>query len=344
MLTERQSSILQAIVENYIRSAEPVGSRTIAKHSDINFSSATIRNEMADLEELGYLEQPHTSAGRIPSQKGYRFYVDHLLQPETIEKEAVEKFQELFKQRYLEIDQSIRQASLILAELTNYTTIILGPEIFQTHLRQLQIVPLNYNKAVALLITDTGKVESKVVTVPDGVSVSQIEQMVNLINHRLRGTSLAELQGRIFSELSEAMRKNLEQYEELMGMLSELFKSHAEDRIFLSGKTQILAQPEFRDVDKAKDIFQLLEQNDEMLRLFQQKNKGITVKIGTENNHDVMNQCSIITASYEIDGKIVGSIGILGPTRMDYARAMGMLQHISRDLTRLLNRLYRGGS
>ncbi len=343
MLTDRQRSILQSIVENYIRSAEPVGSRTIAKHSDINYSSATIRNEMADLEELGYLEQPHTSAGRIPSEKGYRYYVDHLIEPDKESITNLDSFRELFKERYFEIDQSIRQAALILSELTNYTAIILGPEIFQTHLRQIQIVPLDFERAVAIIITDTGKVENRLVTIPKGVSMEQIEQMVNLINHRLRGTTLAELQGRIFSELSDAMRKNLEQYEELQQILTQLFTSSPEERVFLGGKMQILAQPEFRDIDKAKMVFQLLEQNDTMVQLFNNSSKGITVKIGRENNHDLVNQCSIISASYEMDGQIVGSIGILGPTRMEYGRVMGLLEHISRDLTKLLNHLYRSG-
>ncbi len=345
MLSERQRSILQSIVENYIRSAEPVGSRTIAKHSDINYSSATIRNEMADLEELGYLEQPHTSAGRIPSEKGYRFYVDHLLHPDQESIKDVESFRELFKERYFEIDQSIRQVALILSELTSYTSIILGPEIFQTHLRQIQIVPLDYERAVAIVIMDTGKVENKLVSIPAGVSMDQIEKMVNLINHRLRGVTLAELQSKIFSELSSAMQKNLEQYEQLQVMVNQLFSptSTSDDRVFLGGKMQILAQPEFRDVDKAKLMFQLLEQNDTMVQLFNNHTKGVTVKIGKENNNDLANDCSIISASYEMDGHIVGSIGIIGPTRMEYGKVMGVLGHISRDLTKLLNHLYRSG-
>lgn len=343
MLTDRQRAILHSIVENYIRFAEPVGSRTIAKHSEINYSSATIRNEMADLEELGFLEQPHTSAGRIPSEKGYRYYVDHLIQPNQVSIADVESFRELFKERYFEIDQSIRQAALILSELTNYTAIILGPEIFQTHLRSIQIVPLDHERAVALIITDTGKVENRLVTIPAGVSMSQIEQMVNLINHRLRGITIAELQGKIFSELSDAMRKNLEQYEELQQILVQILAQTPEDRVFLGGKLQILAQPEFRDIDKAKMLFQLMEQNDTMVQLFNHSSKGITVKIGSENNHDLVNQCSIISASYEIDGQIVGSIGILGPTRMEYGKVMGMLEHISRDLSKLLQHLYRSG-
>lgn len=345
MLSERQRSILQSIVENYIRSAEPVGSRTIAKHSNINYSSATIRNEMADLEELGYLEQPHTSAGRIPSEKGYRYYVDNLLLPDQISVGDIESFRELFKERYFEIDQSIRQAALILSELTSYTSIILGPEIFQTHLRQIQIVPLDFERAVAIIITDTGKVENKLVSIPQGVSMDQIDKMVNLINHRLRGVTLAELQGKIFTELSHAMQKNLEQYEQLQGMLNDLFAptSSAEDRVFLGGKMQILAQPEFRDVDKAKMMFQLLEQNDTMVQLFHNPTKGVTIKIGRENNNDLANDCSVISASYELDGNIVGSIGIIGPTRMEYSKVVGVLGHISRDLTKLLNRLYRSG-
>lgn len=343
MLTDRQSSILQSIVENYIRSAEPVGSRTIAKHSAINFSSATIRNEMADLEELGFLEQPHTSAGRIPSEKGYRYYVDNLIRPSDVSIADIDSFRQLFKERYFAIDQSIRQAALILSELTSYTTIILGPEIFQTHLRQIQIVPLDYERAVALIITDSGKVENKLITIPSGVSMEQMEQLVNMINHRLRGVTLAELQGRIFNELSEAMRKNLEQYEKYQHILNQIFTGSSEDRVFLGGKMQILAQPEFQDIDKAKMLLQLLEENDTMVQLFQNATSGISIKIGKENNHDLANQCSIVSIPYEMDGNIVGSIGIIGPTRMEYSKVIGMLEHMSRDLSKLLNHLYRSG-
>jgi heat-inducible transcriptional repressor len=341
MLTERQRAILQAIVENYIRSAEPVGSRTIAKYSDISYSSATIRNEMADLEEMGYLEQPHTSAGRIPSQKGYRYYVDHLIQLEKIEVEQMQRFKDLFQQRYFQIDQSIRQSALILSELTNYTSFILGPEIFHTHLRQIQIVTINENTAVAILVTDTGKVENRLVTIPEGVAIDQIEKMVNIINHRLRGTPLSNLQSRIMSELADEMRKNLEQYEESMKILQEILVPHQEERLFLGGKTQILSQPEFKDVDKVKDLLQLLDQNETLYHLVNPSTKGISVKIGTENNNKVMNQCSIISASYEIEGKVVGSIGILGPIRMDYGRIIGMLDILSRDLSTILSRLYK---
>lgn len=345
MLTERQRSILQSIVENYIRSAEPVGSRTIAKHSQIKYSSATIRNEMADLEELGYLEQPHTSAGRIPSEKGYRYYVDHILKPDQVSAKDLESFREIFKQRYFEIDQSIRQAALILSELTNYTAIILGPEIFQTHLRQLQIVPLDLERAVAILVTDTGKVEHKLVSIPEGVSVNQIEQLVNFINHRLSGITIAELQARIFNELSDAMRRNLEQYEQLQKLFVQLFSAttNVEDRVFLGGKMQILSHPEFRDLEKAKMIFELLDQNETVVQLFHTSSKGLQVRIGSENNHDLVNQCTIITAPYEIDGKVVGSLGILAPTRMEYGKVIGLLQVISRDLSTLLNHIYRKG-
>lgn len=344
MLTDRQQLILRVIVDDFIASAEPVGSRTIAKHKEISYSPATIRNDMADLEEMGYLEQPHTSAGRIPSQKGYRFYVDNFVKPVANQKLEADKIRELFQKRFMEMDQSIRQAAVILSELTNYTAIILGPEIFQTKLRQVQIIPLDQQKAVAILVTDTGTVENKVITIPPGISINQVEQMVNLINHRLRGVTLAELPNRLFSEFADEMRKNLEQYTELSQMINQLFVSDQGERIFLGGTTQILSQPEFRDIEKAKNLFQLFENSDLIVQLFNETGKGLKVKIGTENENETVNQCTIITASYELDGKVVGTVGVLGPTRMDYRRVMGMINQISSDMTFILNHIYRGSS
>ena len=172
MLTERQRLILSAIVDDYIRSAEPVGSRSISKRGDVGFSPATIRNEMSDLEEMGYLEQPHTSAGRIPSHKGYRYYVDHLLRQTALSKKELEVIKNFFAEKILEFEKVIQQVATILSQLTNYTSIVLGPEVFSTSLKMLQIVPLNENRAVAIIVTNTGRVENKVVEIPEGVSLS----------------------------------------------------------------------------------------------------------------------------------------------------------------------------
>ncbi|CAM3444719.1 heat-inducible transcriptional repressor HrcA [Brevibacillus invocatus] len=336
MLSDRQQLILNAIVDNYIHTAEPVGSRTISKREDIGFSSATIRNEMSDLEELGYLEQPHTSAGRVPSTKGYRFYVDNLIQPHLLNEEDLVKLKQLFAEQIFHAEQVVEYTAQILTQLTNYTAIVLGPEIFEHKLRNVQIVPLNEAQAVAIVVTHTGRVENKLIDLPEGIGASEIEQLVNLLNHRLADVPLWQLRQRLYQEISGEMKRHTEQYEEMLQILDQSLIQEETERVCLRGATKILNQPEFRDVDKVKDILELLEQNDQLLHLLGGQANGLTVRIGQENQLDAIKQCSIITTSYSLGGKPVGMVGILGPTRMEYGRVITVLNHLTEGLSRML--------
>ncbi|WP_027415800.1 heat-inducible transcriptional repressor HrcA [Aneurinibacillus terranovensis] len=340
MLTERQQLILHAIIDNYIRSAEPVGSRTISKRDDIGYSSATIRNEMADLEELGYIEQPHTSAGRIPSNKGYRYYVDELVQSPLKHPKDIAQIRRLFADRFYEFEQVMNQAAAILSSLTNYTSIILGHEINNTRLKHVQMIPLSKEEAVFILVTDTGKVESKTIAIPDGIMPGELERVVNLLNAKLVGVPMPDLRQELHAEVSKELVRFLQQYEQMVTVLENTLTHSTDERVVLKGTTNIMKQPEFRDVDKVRDILALFEQNDIVVRLFENQQAGIQVKIGTENNEEAINNCSIITATYHLDGKPVGTLGILGPTRMEYGRVMGILDIISKDLSDLLAGLY----
>lgn len=344
MLTDRQRMILNAIVDDYIRSAEPVGSRSISKRGDVGFSPATIRNEMADLEELGFLEQPHTSAGRIPSHKGYRYYVDHLTSSFSLTPSELKMMKAFFAEKLNAMEQMIQHAAGILSHMTNYTSILLGPEVFHTSLRHFQLLPLNEETAVAIIVTSTGQVENKTVTIPRGVSLSEMEQVVNLLNSKLANVPLYKLKTRLYSELGQEMQKHIDHYEELMKMLDvALDNGDQEHKIYLSGTTNMLNQPEFRDVDKVKNILELLEQTPTLMKMMAPSpgETGIQVRIGTENDHRAFESCSLITATYSADGKALGTIGILGPTRMEYARVIGILNILSNDLTRLLSHWYK---
>ncbi|KAA9007675.1 heat-inducible transcriptional repressor HrcA [Paenibacillus spiritus] len=343
MLTERQRMILNAIVDDYIRSAEPVGSRSISKRGDVGYSPATIRNEMADLEELGYLEQPHTSAGRIPSHKGYRYYVDHLVPGSAAELDEAGTIRSFFAEKLNETEQVIQHAALILSNMTNYTSILLGPEVFHTSLRHFQLLPLDDRTAVAIIVTSTGQVENRTVSVPPEISLSEMEKMVNMLNRRLVGVPLYKLKTRLYNELAEEMQRHITHYEELMGMLDAALDNDSEQRVYLSGTTNMLTQPEFKDVDKVKDILDLLEERPTLLKLLTPApaNSGIQVRIGTENDHEAFANCSLITATYSLDGQAVGSIGILGPTRMEYARVMGIMNALSQNLTAMLAHWYK---
>lgn len=337
MLSDRQRLILNAIVDNYIHSAEPVGSRTISKREGIGFSSATIRNEMADLEELGYLEQPHTSAGRVPSTKGYRFYVDNLIRPQQLSELERSKLKQLFAERIQHFEQVIEYTAQILSQLTNYTAIALGPEIFEHRLKHIQIVPLNDTQAVAIIVTHTGRVENKLIDLPFEIHPGEIEKLVNILNSKLVDVPLWQLRQRLYQEIAGEMRRHVEQYEDMLRILETSLSKDESERVYLRGATKIMDQPEFRDINKVKDIFELLEQSDQLVNMLGAPGGGLQIRIGQENQLDAMKQCSIITTSYYLDGKPVGMVGILGPTRMEYGKVISVLNYLAEGLSRMLS-------
>ncbi|RKD23985.1 heat-inducible transcriptional repressor HrcA [Ammoniphilus oxalaticus] len=343
MLTTRQIQILNAIVDNYIQGAEPVGSRTISKRKDIKFSSATIRNEMADLEEMGFLEQPHTSAGRIPSQKGYRFYVDHLLSPFQLKPADVQQARQLLAERYYAAEQIANQTAAILSSLTNYTSIVLGYEVRDAKLKQIQLIPLNETTAVAIIVTTTGRVQNKTIRVPEGVPIEEIEKLVNFLNIKLAGIDLPDLKKHVHQELTTELQRLLDDYESALQLIEQTFQTETEEHVVLKGTTNIMMQPEFRDVEKVKEILEFLEQSDQLIKHFNTAVEGIQVKIGTENREIAINNCSIISATFHLDGTPIGSIGILGPTRMEYGKVIGVVDFIAKDLSQALDRFYKGG-
>jgi heat-inducible transcriptional repressor len=342
MLTDRQRMILNAIVDDYIRSAEPVGSRSISKRSDVGYSPATIRNEMSDLEELGFLEQPHTSAGRVPSIKGYRYYVDHLVQFGGVSSEEVMKFRSYIAERMTEREQILQQAANILANMTNYTSIALGPESLHHSLKHFQLVPLNAETAVAIVVTSTGHVENRVISLPQGVSITDLEKTVHILNAKLSGIPMMRVTSKLYSEIGDELSRYVDHYEQIMSMLEHALPvgDEHEHRVFLGGATNMLTQPEFKDVDKVKTILDLLDETPTLSKILSSTQSGIQVRIGTENKHAAINDCSVITATYAVNGQSLGTIGILGPTRMDYAKVIGLLDVVSRDMAALLSRWY----
>lgn len=340
MLTERQQHILAGIVESFVQNAEPVGSRTISKRADIHYSAATVRNEMADLEELGFLQQPHASSGRVPTNQGYRYYVDYLVQPRTIDLKDVETIQHYFAERINELEHVFQQTAVIISQLTNYTSIVLGPEVFHNTLKHLQIIPLSDRKAVAIMVTDTGHVEKRSITVPEHTMLSELEKLVNLLNKKLTGVPLYRIRSRMYAEISRELSRHTEQYEALLDIADQMLMTDEHDRIFMGGTTNLMNQPEFHDVRKVKLIFDLFEDQEVMVKLFDPEETGIRVSIGQENELEAVSNCSIITSSFTIGGQQVGSIGVLGPTRMDYSKLIGLIDYLSHDFSRIIHRMY----
>ncbi|PLR85886.1 heat-inducible transcriptional repressor HrcA [Bacillus canaveralius] len=340
MLTDRQLLIFQVIVDDFIRSAQPVGSRSLSKKGDISFSSATIRNEMADLEELGFIEKTHTSSGRIPSEKGYRYYVDHLLSPQKLNRTDVHKIKSIFAERIYELEKIVQKSAKILSEMTNYTSIVLGPDVMDHKLKRIQIVPLNQDTAIAIIVTDTGHVENRMFQLPESIDGGDLEKMVNILNERLVGVPLVHLNGKIYKEVGVLLRQHIQSYDFMLQSFAETLKLPTNEKLFFGGKTNMLSQPEFHDIAKIRSLLAMIEQEDGIYELIRENPHGINIKIGRENNNSAMDNCSLITATYSMGAEKIGTIAILGPTRMEYSRVVSILQLISKDLTTVLSKLY----
>ncbi|AYA77084.1 heat-inducible transcriptional repressor HrcA [Bacillus sp. Y1] len=340
MLTDRQLLIFQVIVDDFIRSAQPIGSRSLSKKEDISYSSATIRNDMADLEELGFLEKTHTSSGRIPSEKGYRFYVDHLLAPQKLDQHDMHSVKSIFAERLYELEKIVQKSAKILSDLTNYTSIVLGPAVRENKLKKIQIVPLNKETAIAIIVTDKGHVDNRMFHLPEGLDASDIEKMVNILNERLTGVPLEDLNEKIYKEVATLLRQHIRNYDSMLHAFADTLKIPSNEKVFFGGRTNILSQPEFHDIEKVKSLLNMIEHEKSMYDLIRKNPTGIHVKIGKENNNSAMENCSLITATYSVGEEQLGTIAILGPTRMEYSRVISLLQTISHDLTSVLTKLY----
>ncbi|WP_153123361.1 heat-inducible transcriptional repressor HrcA [Peribacillus tepidiphilus] len=340
MLTDRQLLILQVIIDDFIQSAQPVGSRTLSKKEEITFSSATIRNDMSDLEELGFIEKTHTSSGRVPSEKGYRYYVDHLLSPQKLKNEDVMKLRSIFAERIYELEKIVQRSAQILSELTNYTAIALGPKVKENRLKRLQIVPISHETAVAIIVTDTGHVENKMISLPSDFNINEMEKMVNILNAKLIGVPLVDLKDKIYKEVALLLRQQISNYDSMMHAVAQSLDVAPNEKLFFGGKTNMLSQPEFHDINKVRSLLTMIEQEKDMYKLLKKNPVGIHVKIGREIEDPVMEDCSLITATYSIGDERLGTIAILGPTRMEYSRVISLLKIFSEDFSAVMNKVY----
>ncbi|KIL44462.1 heat-inducible transcriptional repressor HrcA [Jeotgalibacillus soli] len=341
MLSDRQLLILQVIIDDFIRSAQPVGSRSLSKKDGIQYSSATIRNEMSDLEEMGFLEKTHTSSGRVPSEKGYRFYVDHLLSPQKLQQQDISLIHSIFADRIYEMERIVQRSAKILSELTNYTSIILGPNSQQNRVKKLQVVPLHDDTAIAIIVTDTGHVENRRFSLPKGTNADELEKMVRLLNDQLVGVPLMDLQDHIYKEIAILLRRHIANYDLMLQAFAEIMNIPVYDKLFFGGKMNMMNQPEFSDIDKLRLLMDMIETEESLYPLIRPaQGVGIQVKIGKENDNIAMENCSLITATFPIAGGQKGSLAILGPTRMEYSRVISLLNVLSMDLSKALSSLY----
>ncbi len=344
-LNERKRKILTTIINEYIQSAEPIGSRHIAKHADLGLSSATIRNEMADLEELGYLEQPHTSAGRIPSDKGYRFYVNELMGGYEATQQDIDILAAAMTVKIHQFDNVIRQASMLLSKLTNYTAFLMTPEMKHGAIKTIELIQIDETSMLIVLVTNEGIMKNKRVIIPKGISYEYIPKISSVLKEKLSGMSLDEIGVKKINEIKTALGQNGEMLFPVLEFISEIIDDiQKETEVYLSGVSNIFNFPEYRDIDRAKEFIEFLDDKNSITKAVnvgeEDDDRVIQIKIGKENNLDIMQNSSLVTANYKMGGRTVGKIGIIGPTRMNYSKVVANINQISQYLEKLLNEIY----
>lgn len=335
-LNERKLKILQAIIQDYIHTAEPIGSRTLTKRYDLGVSPATIRNEMADLEELGFLMQPHTSAGRVPSDKAYRLYVDTLLEESKIVNLQKNYIKANLLKRFGEVERLLQYSSKILAELTKYTSLALTPQLKGSKLKLLQLVPIDTENLVAIIVTDAGVIKKPLLKIAGGFDEGAIQQVSNLLNEKLVGLSIMDIEDQLMLELKKEIHNCNNIIEKVVPQLFQTFEGIDDSELFLNGTTNIFNFPEYSDIFKAKSFLSMLEEKQILKNLISTSAEGLTISIGNENSHREVKECSLVTATFKINGSSIGWLSVIGPTRMDYANVISIMGQISRHINQLI--------
>ena len=327
-MSERQNELLKEIVESYINSVKPVGSKALCKK--FKLSSATIRNEMAELERLGFLEKNHVSSGRIPSEAGYKYYVDHLMKPRELNGEEMLKLQTIFNNQQLQVNDAILRCMEIISDLTNYTSVVLGKSSSDNMLQQVNIIPVDNNQVIALVCTNKGIVENKRFNLPPNIFVDELVKTCEIINKMLIGTPIDEVSQRLEFDIKPIISKTIKQYEAVYEIFYDAFHDFSKNNsnVFFSGKTNMLKQPEYNNIDEIRRLVGKLE-DETLVRKIEESGDGINVYIGDETEFD--SNVTVIKSKYNINGE-EGTIAIVGPKRMEYDRVIGLLEYINEEL------------
>ena len=338
MLTERKIKILQFIVDYYVATAEPVGSRTIAREFSLGLSPATIRNEMSDLELLGYLEQPHASAGRIPSSKGYRLYVDSLGEPAHIDEQTQEFINSWYQARIMKMDEVFQTTAKILSRMTNNLSLVTAYDDNVSKFHYIKFLPLDTMRAILLLVTSSGVVENSIVNLPQGVSFTDLDNISIRINNRLSGMSLSEITGEVIREAYADIINDGTICNSLHNLLKDLLHSQRSSKVYMGGTTQMLNQPEFNSVERVRELLQMIEEQHLLQDIISTANSdvGIQISIGSENKLSEIKDCSVVKVTYSASGRTLGSLAVLGPTRMEYAKIIAIMNYLEKYLHKLL--------
>lgn len=333
MLNDRKKKILQLIIEDYISTAEPVGSRTIARKYNLGISPATIRNEMSDLEMLGYLEQPHTSAGRIPSAQAYRFYVDSLLEPGALTDNDMALINSWFRERRRSIDEIFQSTAKILSRMTQNVSMVLANKSDKAVFRYMKFLPLDDRHAILCIVTDDGNVDNCVVEIPLGMRSEELDYMAGRVSRLLEGKELAEISDTLLGTVHTDIVEDKLLFTSLLNTINKMNRKHQQQRVFLGGTKQLLRQPEFRDMDRVRDLLGILEE-EKVVRdlLLAGEDSGLKITIGSENKFTGIQDCSMVQATYRLNGQVVGTMAVLGPTRMEYSKVISVMDYLHKYL------------
>ena len=328
MLSDRQSKILKLIIERYIKDPTPVGSKAISK--TINCSSATIRNEMGVLEDLGLLEKTHTSSGRVPSEAGYRYYVDNLMELKQMNAEDMLKLQIVFKNQQLALSDVITKSLQVISDMMNYTTVVLGSKSHENLLKQVEVIPLDDENLTVIIVTDRGHVEHKNIMLKD-VSLEEVKKTVGLINNLISGTPIDEVGKKLEFEIKPIIGNYVKQHEQIYNAFYHVFSDFTNQEVNIVGRNKMLEQPEFSNIEKIKNVFNKLDENEILSSIEEDDDNNIKVYIGKENNID--DDITVIQTKFK-KGNDEGTIAIIGPKRMEYERVVGLLEYMKENIER----------
>lgn len=339
MLNERKKKILQIIIEDYISSAEPVGSRTIARKYDLGLSPATIRNEMSDLELLGYLEQPHTSAGRIPSAQAYRFYVDALIEPGTLTDNDMALIDGWYNELRRNIDDIFQSTAKILSRMTQNVSMVLTNQQTIANFCYLKFLPLDSQHAILCIVADDGSIDTNVVDIPLGMSSEEMDYLAGKMSKLLEDRNLSDISVEILQNVHTDVVEDKLIFSSLLQAVRKMTGRRQEQKVFLGGTKQLLNQPEFRDVERVRNLLGILEEEKVLKDLLQGgEDSGLKVTIGSENKFTGIQDCSMVQATYRLNGQIVGTMAVLGPTRMEYGKVISVMDYLHKYLKTILDK------
>lgn len=341
-LSDRKQKILQAVIDEYVGTAEPVGSRAISKRNELGLSSATIRNEMADLEEMGFLIQPHTSAGRVPSDTGYRFYVNSLMKRYQMSVDALEKLQSIMADRANQLEMIIKKASLMASTLTEYTTVVTAPKLNSTRIKKIELVSLGYGNVMIVIITSTGVIKNQSVELE--LNDEEAAKLSVVLNRRISGLTADELTfdriREIGMEIDESFNIKPKVIVNMLNFVYEAIDSLDYTEVYVNNAKSILSYPEFSDVKKAREMLAFLDNKEKLVKLIGDAKDGVDIKIGAENEFEELENSSMVTVNYSLNDKTIGRIGVIGPKRMNYAKVIASLDCISNHVDKILYELY----